>query len=145
MTEKEAAAAFTAHLDREKAFREGGYLAKCPDEDASWMERLEVDFAKPVLMTQDQQRRLHAIISEIVDSPWNQPKEGVHWLAGCGSKPNWSKADCHILGKRPEPGAPESGGPTFDDTVFYMETCARAFVSDKERARVMKRRGLVES
>ncbi|MGE4195936.1 MAG: hypothetical protein AB7G11_02275 [Phycisphaerales bacterium] len=114
----------------QEAYVRGGKRATCPDEDASCMERLEVEFAIPVLMTQDQQRRLHGIIDEIVDSPWNQPTEGVHWLSGCGSKPNWSKADARMLGIAAPTNAPETGGPTFDDAVFHMETTARAFGSD---------------
>lgn len=125
-------------LDR--AYREGGRRAECPDEDATLMHSIEVDFAIPVLMTQDQQRRLLAILNEIIDSPWNEPVEGVHWMAGVGSKMRWSRHDAALLGKPAEPGAPESGPPTYDDSVYHVESCARAFGSDEERRNVMRRR-----
>lgn len=124
----------------DRAYRESGRLAECPDPDATTLERIEVDFAIPVLMTQAQQRRLWEAIKEITDSPWNAPAEGVHWVAGVGSKPNWSKEDAAFLGRAPEPDAPAAGGPTFDDTVYHVETCARAFGSDKERDRVIRQR-----
>jgi hypothetical protein len=122
------------------AYDPGRRLAECPDPDANELVTIEVDFAIPVLMTRDQQRRLLELIDEITDSPWNMPAEGVHWMAGVGTKMHWSRVDSAMLGKAPEPGAPFSGEPTYDDSVFHVETCARAFVSDKERDRVMKRR-----
>jgi hypothetical protein len=115
-------------------------LADCPDPDASELASIEIDFALPVLMTQDQQRRLLELIDEITDAPWNVPAEGVHWMAGVGTKMHWSRVDSAMLGKVSEPGAPFSGEPTYDDSVFHIETCARAFVSDKERERTIKRR-----
>lgn len=98
--------------------------AECPDEDASLLRAMEFHFAMPVFLTQDQQRRLHQLLSEIVDAPWNQLVDGVHWLAEWGAKPQWRE--------------PEE--PTFDDTVLTGSSCARGFVSDKERDRVLKRR-----
>jgi hypothetical protein len=91
-------------------------VAECPDPDASPLQRIEVDFAIPVEMTQSEQRRLVLLLSEIADAPWNQPKEGVHWLAGAGSKPNWSKADAAFLGVQADPSAADKGEPTFDDS-----------------------------
>jgi hypothetical protein len=123
----------------EAAYRSGGRLAECPDDDATCMERIEVDFAIPVLMTQDQQRRLLEIIDEIADSPWNTPAEGVHWMAGMGSKMHWSKIDALMLGKTPDPDAPATGEPARDDSVYHVETCARAFGSERERAKVKAR------
>lgn len=114
--------------------------ADCPDKDASLIERFQADFGLPCLMTQRQQKALYDAIADIVDSPWNQPKDGVHWPAGSGSMPRWSRADAAFLGKPADGEAPASGEPTFDDTVFYIECCARAFTGDEERKRVEKRR-----
>jgi hypothetical protein len=140
LSKDEVLAAMSEHEAFERAYREGGRRAKCPDPDATLMRSIEVDFAIPVLMTQAQQRRLLELLSEIIDSPWNEPAEGVHWMAGVGSKMHWSRVDAALLGKPAEPGAPESGEPTCDDTVYHVESCARSFVSQKERDRVMKRR-----
>jgi hypothetical protein len=114
--------------------------AECQDEDAMVIERFQVDFGIPCFMTHEQQRALHDAVSSIVDAPCNQPKHGVHWPAGAGSMPRWSKTDLAFMGKPADPDAPDSGEPTFDDTVFYIECCARPFVSDEERKRVEKRR-----
>lgn len=122
------------------SYLEAGMIANCPDDDCRQIQAIEIGFAIPVLMTQEQQRNLVAIADDIIDSPWNQPKEGVHWLAGTGSKPNWSQADSVFLGKYPDANAPASGEPTFDDTVFTIESCARGFASEKERERKEKGR-----
>ncbi|HVP10927.1 MAG TPA: hypothetical protein VMV94_07010 [Phycisphaerae bacterium] len=116
-------------------------LAHCPDPDSTTLSRIEVNFRIPVEMTQEQQRHIIEAIDDIVDSPWNCPAEGVHWLAEMGAKPHWSRADSCLLGINPEPGAPTTGEPSFDDDVFHLATCARAFVSDHERARKIERRG----
>ena len=118
-----------------------------PPDDRSPISTLQVNFGVPVHLTVDQERRLHAILDEIVDSPWNQPDEGVHWVSGSGSRPRWSRADkvdAQLLGVMSDPDValdtPESGEPTFDDSVFFIETTARPFVSEREREKVMKRR-----
>lgn len=49
----------------------------------------------------------------------------VMWPAGVGSRPNWSAADAAFLGHAPTPGAPESGEPTFDDSVFQISCSER--------------------
>ena len=98
--------------------------AECPDQDASFLQRFECDFSIPVYLTQEQQRRLHQLLSEIVDAPWNQPVEGCHWLAEWGAKPHWR----------------EPLEPTFDDAVLHGASFARAFVSEKERDRKYKQR-----
>lgn len=98
--------------------------AICPDPDASELRAMAFSFAIPIYLTQEQQRRLHLLLDEVVRAPWNQPVSGVHWLAGWGAKPQWRE--------------PEE--PTFDDTVLTGETCARGFVSDEERKRVTARR-----
>lgn len=111
-----------------------------PPDDRSPIRAIEIGFGIPVWLDRDQERRLHQLITEITDSPWNAPADGVHWLSGHGSRPKWSRADAAFLGTEADPDAPESGEPTFDDAVLHMETTAREFVSEKERDRVTKRR-----
>lgn len=111
-----------------------------PPDDRSPIVRLEVDFAIPVHLSEDQERRLHDLLDEIVDSPWNQLTGWVHWLSGSGAKTNWSQADAAFLGIPADPDAPETGEPTLDYSVYHFETTARPFVSEAERARVIRRR-----
>lgn len=112
----------------------------CPDPDASEIQAIEISFAIPVFMTQDQQGRLVRLVDDIIDQPWNEPKDGVHWLAEVGAKPNWSQIDSLFMGETPNPDAPQTGEPTFDDSIFSIGSCAREFVSEKERDRVLERR-----
>jgi hypothetical protein len=114
--------------------------AECPDSDATTEKAIEVEFAIPTLLTQDQQRRLLDLLDEIVRSPWNQPEEGVHWVSGTGSKPVWSQADATFLGKPANPDAPLSGEPEFQDDVLHVCTTARGFMSPKEREREFRKR-----
>jgi hypothetical protein len=112
----------------------------CPDPDASEIQAIEISFAIPVFMTQDQQGRLIRLVDDIIDQPWNEPLEGVHWMAEVGAKPNWSQIDAALLEKPVDPNAPATGEPTFDDSVFSIGSCARGFVSEKERDQVLERR-----
>ena len=111
-----------------------------PEADCVKMERLEVVFDIPVFMTQSQQRRLTDVLEEISRAAVNQPKAGVHWLSGCGSKPKFSKADAAFLDRPADEDAPDDGEPTFDDSVMYYQTTARPFLSEKERDRIMLER-----
>lgn len=105
--------------------REPARMGTCPDEDAFEIERIEVGFAIPVEITQDQVRRLIDLITEITKAPYNQLEGHIHWLFGQGSKPRWSLADQRAWGLPGEPDAPESGEPTFDHSVLYFETSCR--------------------
>lgn len=96
-----------------------------PGEDDYQLERIEVEFAIPVFITIGQQQRLAELVEEIARAPMNTPINGVHWQSGAGSKPNWSRADAALLGKACAPDAPDTGEPTFDDSVLYFETSAR--------------------
>lgn len=127
--------------ERQRLFQESGYCAECPDDDCCEIQRIEVSFALPVHMTQDQQRRLLDLLNEMVRAPCSQPKEGVHWVGFTGSKLNYSAADARLLEREAGPDyVPDGAEPTSDDTVFCVESCARAFVSTKERDRVMRER-----
>ena len=111
------------------------------DECTQVVESIEVGFHIPVYVTSDQIQRLHELIDEIASAPCNQPKGGVHWLSEYGSKPRWSQADQRVLGLPNDPDAPESGEPTFDETVYAIGTHARSFVAVEERDRYRERRG----
>lgn len=118
-------------------------VAPCEDEHACKLTKIEVDFGLRVFMTREQQRRLLEVLEEIVDAPCNQPVEGVHWVAGIGSKPNLSAIDAALLGKDVGANPPADGEePTFSDDVFQVESCAREFLPKRERERILaKRRG----
>ncbi len=112
-----------------------------PDEDDVKVSSIEVSFAIPVYITQEQQRALHDLLDSITDSPKNTPKEGVHWFSSSGAKPNYSAIDAGFLGVAPGPNPPADGEePTFDETVLCLSTSARSFNSDRERERELKRR-----
>lgn len=91
--------------------------------DMSKLSAIEVSFAIPVTLTRDQERRLTDLVQEIAKA--NEPAGHLHWLSGTGHKPNLSQADARFLGRTPDANAPESGEPTWDDTIFHMETYCR--------------------
>ena len=104
------------------------------------ISKIEIEFGIPVHVTAAQERRIAEVIEEITGQPWNVPLEGVHWLAGMGSKPKFSQADALFLGREPDPDAPENGEPDFDDEVLVFETHARAFVTHREREEAFRER-----
>ncbi len=114
-------------------------VAQAPDGEAgenfTMWNTVEVNFAIPVFVTREQERRLHDLLNEITRSKLNQKKAGVHWISSYGSKPQWSQADAAFMGKPVDPDAPEAGEPTFDDSVYCIETAYRGFVSDQERVK----------
>ncbi|MGA7885257.1 MAG: hypothetical protein WCA44_05895 [Acidobacteriaceae bacterium] len=87
------------------------------------VSKVEVVFARPVELTDAEQHRIHDVVSDAARR--TETPEFVHWAAGTGCKPNWSKTDCKALGYDPTPNSPESGEPTWDDSVFYIETATR--------------------
>ncbi len=98
--------------------------APAPEDQAGPVTRIEVSFAIPVNVTRDQERRLMSLINEIVEHPSNQLTDGVHWVSGYGGKMLWRE--------------PEE--PDVDMSVMAIETSAREFVTDNERARVLSKR-----
>lgn len=117
-----------------------------PPVDIDPISTFEVLFGMPVFVSREDERALVEIIERIIKRPWNQPVDGVHWASGFGSRPNFSEVDAALLGRNPAPDdvRPKNGEePTFDDSVYQIETCVRGFVSEKERDRVLKERGLL--
>lgn len=87
------------------------------------VKKIEVNFAIPVELTQAEMQLIDTIANDAARR--TETDKVVHWAAGCGDKPNWSKTDCAIFGYEPTPDSPESGEPTFDSTIFCVETFAR--------------------
>lgn len=115
-----------------------------PPDDACRLSRIEVEFAIPVWMTQEQQRNLVDTISDIVGSAFNQPVAGVHWVGGIGSKPNFSVIDAALLGVEAGANPPADGEePTFDDTIFQIQSNAREFMSEREEDQVRRERDIL--
>lgn len=84
---------------------------------------IEVSFAVPVVISNEQECRLTDLIDEIARA--NTPDGCVHWLSSMGSKPHLSPTDAHFLG---EPGLADdsvSGEPWFDDSVLHFGTHCR--------------------
>lgn len=85
--------------------------------------KIEVSFARPVELTDGDMQSLDRIVNDAARR--TETPEFVHWAAGTGSKPNWSKTDCRIFGYEPTADSPESGEPTWDDSVYSIETATR--------------------
>jgi len=87
------------------------------------ISKIEVNFARTVDLTDSEMQRIHEIVNDAARR--TETPEFVHWAAGNGAKPNWSRTDCAIFGYVPTAESPESGEPTWDDSVFYIETATR--------------------
>ena len=87
------------------------------------MKRIEIEFAVPVELSEEQSERLHVLISDIVRD--HQPEGMTHWLFGSGVKPNFSQADSVFLGKPIDPNAPLTGEPTWDEDTLQFETAVQ--------------------
>jgi hypothetical protein len=118
----------------EEMFKFHGYSGPCPkpplppqreaephDDDVE-CQRIEIEFAIPVFIPQAALRELDGLLSSIVRLKTNQLKGHAHWVSGYGSKPLWSQADARFLGKTPADDAPAIGEPSFDDSVYHIET-----------------------
>ena len=80
------------------------------------ISKIEVQFARPVDLTDGEMQSIHEIAGNAARR--TETPEFVHWAAGTGCKPNWSKTDCKIFGYEPTPDSPESGEPTFGTYVL---------------------------
>jgi len=99
---------------------------ECPDEDAITLLNIEVEFAIPTTMTQEQQERLFKVIQEIVESPWNQLKGKDHYISSVGCKIWMSRIDAALIGgrawERVDPTIKNGEEPTHDNSVLFFET-----------------------
>ena len=87
------------------------------------ISKIEVSFARPVDLTDGEMYTIHNIVDDACRR--TETPEFVHWAAGTGCKPNWSHTDCIALGMTPTKDSPLSGEPTWDDSVYYIETATR--------------------
>jgi hypothetical protein len=113
-------------------------LVPAPPTSTVTVQQIEVNFEMPVTLTKDQHHRLYALMDEIVNSQWNQPTNGVHWLSFEGGRLNFSRRDAAFLGKAPGPDPVPNDGeePTCDDDVLVLSSTARGFLNADEQERV---------
>lgn len=102
----------------------------------SVIHKIEIDFALPVELTVDEQQALDRLIGKICDREC--PQGWAFWPAGCGSKPLFSQADQRFLGHPVDPKAPETGEPTWDDSVYHVECAARELSPTEVAERLAK-------
>jgi hypothetical protein len=117
--------------------------APAPDADAEPIGSVKVEFQMAIFLTPEDQLRICHLFDEIVQRPYNQPADGVHWVSGVGAEPHLSAVDAAFLGAAPAPAdvRPADGEePTFDHSVFHLSTTARPFVSERERDRALAKR-----
>lgn len=95
------------------------------------IKRIEIDFAIPVVLSEQQERAIADLVQEIAKD--NEPEGHVHWHMESGHKPIWSRADRRFMGLPDDPNAPEKGEPAFDDTVLHFGTsCRERYESEKK-------------
>lgn len=89
------------------------------------IDRIEIDFATPVELTEAEAFQLHQLVRFIAER--HQPPGCVHWLSEHGHKMNLQcQADQEFLGKPIDLSLPRGPvEPTFDDTILYFGTCVR--------------------
>lgn len=93
-----------------------------PHDDDLCVHRMEIEFAIPVYFPPGALRELDGLLSSVVRMKMNQLRGHAHWVSGYGSKPMWSQMDAAFLGKTPADDAPLRGEPSFDDSVYHIET-----------------------
>lgn len=98
--------------------------------------RIEIDFALPVELTTNEQMALDKVIGHICNRTC--PEGWAFWPAGYGNKPHFSKADARFLGVPVDSDAPESGEPTWDDSIYYIECAARELHPEEIERRKQK-------
>lgn len=87
------------------------------------IRRIEIDFAIPVELTDDEYAALNRVVDHICRR--SCPEGWAFWPAGIGSKPNFSQADAMFLGKEVDPNAPVAGEPLWDDSILHIDCAAR--------------------
>lgn len=103
------------------------------DDDTRGILKIEAEFAVPVVVTQDQWRKIAYVLDEILKNPGSCPEGCVHWVSGYGMKPIWSATDRKFLGLPPDPNAPPDGEPGWDSTVVHFSTyCRTAHPGEKQ-------------
>ncbi len=88
--------------------------------------KIEIVFPVDVVVLDSMVHDLAEMIEHYICQPYEKAHpDRVMWTAGFGDKPHWSQVDSAFLGKEPDPNAPKTGEPTFDDSVFQIEVAER--------------------
>ena len=95
------------------------------------ISRIEVNFAIPVELTENEERQICDIVQAAAKR--TETDEIVHWQSDIGSKPHFSKADGRFLRVEVDDDAPETGEPTWDDSVLQINTCSRERYDSERR------------
>lgn len=111
--------------ERDRAIEEGRTMStyteaadpKAAGDDGFEIKRIEIEFAIPVVMTPALQRHLCEMVNAMARA--TETDEIVHWQAGYGSKPIWN----------------EPHEPTWDDSVYRIDTYARERYESEPRTR----------
>jgi hypothetical protein len=91
------------------------------------MNRIEIVFPVDIEFDADLVKRLRVILSAICDRYEARNPDRVMWVSGYGVKAQWSKMDAAFLGLPVDSDAPESGEPTWDDSICEIT------ISERER------------
>lgn len=91
----------------------------------SKVQRIEISFPVPVNLPDGWERALDSLLGMVCEQYQRENPGRVMWPAGCGSKPSWSKQDAAFLGIQADRNAPDSGEPSFDDSVYFIEVAER--------------------
>lgn len=86
---------------------------------------IEISFPVDVDFPPGFEQALDALVGMVCKAYEAANPTRVMWPAGTGSKVHWSAADSAFLGVKPEAGAPESGEPSFDDSVYAISVAER--------------------
>lgn len=89
------------------------------------MRTINITFPVDVELPDALERRLVEIVDEVCRAYEKAHPDRTMWAAGFGALPQWSQADAAFLGKTAAPNAPESGEPTFDDSVYNIDVAER--------------------
>lgn len=111
-------------------------LAECKEEDALYIESIQLEFAIPIYLTQAEQAELTVFFHDLIEKPYNQLKEGTHWHSFTGGRMSYSNVDAALLGKAPGPNPPPDGAePDSDDTALVLESTCQEFLDPAEAER----------
>lgn len=101
----------------------GGCASTFPSPKVLHMKKIEIEFPIDIELTHEETRRLVYVLEDICHR--NCPEGHAMWVFGMGAKPRFSQRDAAFLGKPVDPSAPESGEPTFDNSIFAIEVACR--------------------
>lgn len=87
--------------------------------------QIEIQFPCPVELPEGWERALDGLIDIVCKQYQREHPKEVMWPSGHGSKPTFSKADAAFLGKPATPDAPDTGEPTWDDSIYQISVACR--------------------